>query len=231
MRHKRRLIVYAPAAVLLLASGAHAEATERVYTCIQDDVTRWTMTQPAEHYNAGKMPTWADCQAWRNGDPGPAYEWSYGLTTATTTTLNAETTTTEPATTTVPDTTPPTTQYEANTTTTIADTTTTTTTEQPPSPATTYESPTTTATLSLDTIPLAETTTTISAETLPPDTTLPAVIPNEPVATAKGIGPHLRDGVTPTAARVVVLSTIGSFMIGPSPATRRKNDRARVKDI
>jgi len=234
MRPSRLIIVGPAAALLLLASNAHAGETMRVYTCIQDNANKWQMSQPVEHYELGKMPTWADCLAWRNGDPGPAYEWSYGLTAATTTTTTAETVPPATTTTAPPDTTIPPTTSQAYTTTTYEPPTT-----APQEPA--YEANTTTTALPLATYPtttqppettlvtVLETTTTVT-ETVPPTTPPVTTVQPSPAieAQAQGFTNDLAPGVSPTAARVVVLSTIGSFMLSPSPTTRRKSDSGKT---
>jgi len=149
--------------------------------------TTWQMQQPIADYQAGKRPTWADCEAWRNGNPGPNYVWSYGASVATTTSTTSSTTTS--STTTLPETTTTTTVQETTTTTTVEETatttlppttttsSTTTTTQAPPPPPpppppapTTTEQETTTTTSSVPetTVPVETTTTTQSP---PPQTT------------------------------------------------------------
>jgi hypothetical protein len=199
---------------LLAAHPASAEATGRVFTCQQSATLSWQMIQPQEHADAGHFPRWADCEAWRNGDPGPSYVWSYGLETSTTTTSTVpETTTTEATTTTVPE-----------TTTTIETTTTTT------EPATTTTSSTTTTTSSTttsssSTVP-AETTTTTEATTT--TTITPNITPTpEPPQTrpdapqlAPGASNALAPGVTPEAQRAIVAAALG--VITSSAASNRK---------
>ena len=232
MRPSRLIIVGPVAALLLLASNAHAGDTMRVYTCVASSTDSWQMSQPVEHYEQGYYPRWTDCLAWRNGDPGPAYQWSYGLTAATTTTTTAETvqpatTTTAPVDTTTPPTTSPaytTTTYEPTTTelpvpASVANTTTTT--EPLATYPTTTQPPETTLVTTLETTTtLTETTTTTTTVVTEPS---PAIKPQ-----AQGFTEDLAPGVSPTAARVVVLSTIGSFMLSPSPNARRKSDSGKT---
>ena len=129
-------------AAILWPGNAHAIT----WTCYAN--TSWPMEQPDADWNAGLRPTWADCEAWRGGNPGPQYVWSYGPSAATTTSVPA-TTTTEPATT-------------SSTTTTTSTTTTSTTTTTTPvptetPPATTAPAPSSTTTTA--SVPIAATTT------------------------------------------------------------------------
>ena len=83
-----------PAATVSLALLWPARAHAIGWTCQSPDGS-WAMIQPDDHYNAGLRPTWADCLAWKDGDPGPEYVWSYGQPNPTTTSA-AATSTTEP---------------------------------------------------------------------------------------------------------------------------------------
>jgi hypothetical protein len=260
VKRRRGLTIFAPAAAILaLTSTAHADATGRQWTCQQTQTDTWPLWQPAEHYDAGYRPTWADCLAWRNGDPGPTYVWSYGqpstptttepepastttnapVQSSTTTTFEtpaAQTTTTEPA---PPATSPETTTTAEASTTTIPPATAPPTSSVPQNP-TTSANPTTTQTTAnepqnqdstqstAETVPDAVTTSTettletpLSPETLPPA----PVVPPTPKIALEGLTGDLAPGVTPAAARVVLVTTIGTFIVAPSPASRRKNNR------
>lgn len=221
---------------LLAAHPARAEAPGRVFTCRESATVTWQMVQPQEHADAGFFPIWDDCEAWRNGDPGPEYVWSYGVVTTTTTepattTTEATTTTTEATTTTVPETTtttittttttvpPTTTTTEATTTTTEATTTTTTdvpaTTSPPTTPApTTTETPTTTTEA-----PTTTTTTTTEAPSVEPAPEPPTTRQNAPQL-AEGAFNALAPGVTPEAQRAIVAAALG--VISSSTTSRRK---------
>lgn len=213
----RRYLI--PAATLLSAligSRVYADGTTRTYTCHESDTVSWQMTQPAEHYQAGKYPSWIDCLAWRDGDPGPEYVWTYGLTNATTTTLPA-TTTTELATTTTE---PPTTTTELATTTTLEATTKTTTTT-----TTTTLPPTTTTTTTTSTVVEVSTTIPEPSTTIPePSTTTTTTTqpPTDPRITqaAAVIGAQLAPGVTPQQAQTVLVISAATMAL--SPSRRRK---------
>ena len=205
----RHLLI--PLATLLSAfigSQVAADATGRVFTCHESNESRWQMTQPQAHVDAGYWPTWTDCLAWRNGDPGPEYIWSYGQTTPTTTTTVEATTTTEAATTTteVPPTEPPTTTTTTTSTTTLPATTTTTV-----SPTTTYQ-PTTSAPIPSTTQTTAttiETTTSVATSTTVPETTTTTStsVPSDPRVrqAAAVIKAELAPGVTPQQAQTVLV--------------------------
>ncbi len=205
----RRLLI--PLATLLSAfigSQVAADATGRVFTCHESNESRWQMTQPQEHVDAGKFPTWTDCLAWRNGDPGPEYIWSYGKTTPTTTTTVGATTTTQAATTTteVPPTEPPTTTTTTTSTTTVPAITTTSV-----APTTTYQ-PTTSAPIPSTTQTTAttiETTTSVATSTTVPETTTTTStsVPSDPRVrqAAAVIKAELAPGVTPQQAQTVLV--------------------------
>lgn len=221
----RHLLI--PLATLLSAfigSQVAADATGRVFTCHESNESRWQMTQPQAHVDAGYWPTWTDCLAWRNGDPGPDYIWSYGQTTpTTTTTVEATTTTTEAATTTteVPPTEPPTTTTTTPTTTTVPATTTTsaapTTTYQPTTSAPTPSTTQTTATT-------IETTTSVATSTTVPETTTTTStsVPSDPRVrqAAAVIKAELAPGVTPQQAQTVLVI---SAVTAAFTSTRRNN--------
>ena len=196
----RRLLI--PLATLLSAfigSGVYA-AEGRTFTCHESNQSQWQMTQPQAHVDAGYWPNWNDCLAWRNGDPGPDYIWSYGQTTPTTTTTVEATTTTEAATTTteVPPTEPPTTTVPATTTTTVAPTTTYQPTTSAPIPSTTQTTATT-----------IETTTSVATSTTVPETTTTTStsVPSDPRVrqAAAVIKAELAPGVTPQQAQTVLV--------------------------
>lgn len=220
----RRLLI--PLATLLSAfigSQVSADATGRVFTCHESNESQWQMTQPQAHADAGYFPTWTDCLAWRNGDPGPEYIWSYGQTAPTTTTVEA-TTTTEAATTTteVPPTEPPTTTTTTPSTTTVPATTTTTV-----APTTTYQ-PTTSAPIPSTTQTTAttiETTTSVATSTTVPETTTTTStsVPSDPRVrqAAAVIKAELAPGVTPQQAQtVLVISAVTTAF-----TSTRKNDK------
>lgn len=212
MRLARNRHLFIPLATLLSAfigSQVSADATGRVFTCHESNESRWQMTQPQAHVDAGYWPTWTDCLAWRNGDPGPEYIWSYGQTSpTTTTTVEATTTTTEAATTTteVPPTEPPTTTTTTTTTTTVPATTTTsvasTTTYQPTTSAPIPSTTQTTATS-------IETTTSVATSTTVPETTTTTStsVPSDPRVrqAAAVIKAELAPGVTPQQAQTVLV--------------------------
>ena len=133
---------------LLAAHPASAEATGRVFTCHESTTSSWQMTQPQQHADAGLWPRWSDCLAWRNGDPGPTYVWSYGEVSTTTTSSPA---------TTIPETTMPETTVPETTTTLEA---TTTTVEETTTTSSTTSSTTTTTSSTTTTQPIATSTST-----------------------------------------------------------------------
>lgn len=140
-----------PAATVSAAILWPGNANAITWTCWQSNTTKWNIDQPDADYAAGKYPTWADCEAWRDGNPGPQYVWSYGPSAATTTS--------EPATTTsVTATTSSTTTTTSTTTTSTTTTTTTIPTETPP--ATTAPAPSSTTTTA--SVPSSTTTTTVA---------------------------------------------------------------------
>ncbi len=233
-----------PAATVSLALLWPGNAHALQWTCWQSDTAQWQLTQPDEHYAAGLMPTWADCLAWKDGDPGPEYVWSYGQPNPTTTSVPA-TSTTEPATTTTsttvpettttssttaPTTTGPATTTTAAATTTAAPTTTTTTAPTVPSaaPTTTYQ-PTTSTNQPSTTQPTASTsqTSTSSTSSLPVETTSTVtqttVILADTRATraAQVIRAQLAPGVTPMQAQTVIIVTTALQAVSVTRARRR----------
>lgn len=219
LTHLRYLIPLATLLSAFIGSSVNAEGG-RAFTCVNGE-ERWAMTQPQAHADAGLWPTWADCLAWRNGDPGAEYVWSYGQTAPTTTT-EAPTTTVEPTTTTEATTTttePPTTTTEAPTTTTTTTTTTVaaTTTTQAVSSSTI---PTTTST---NAIPVETTTSTFTTTTVPETTTTTTVAapPPDPriVQASKVISAQLAPGVTPMQAQTVLVVSVVTTALAP---TRKK---------
>lgn len=234
-------------AALLWPGNAHA----RTFTCLASDTDRWLMEQPDADAAAGYWPTWVDCEAWRTGDPGPQYVWSYGPSAATTTSAPA-TTTTEPATTTSSTTTTSTTSTTLTTTTTTtttvpapasttttaaAPTSTTTTTAVPVSPTTTttvYQLATSTTqdntTQTIATI--ANTTSTSSSTTLLPVDPTPETIPTTTIVqtdtraarAAKVIGAQLAPGVTPLQAQTVLVVNVAMQAVSVATA-RRHNEK------
>lgn len=182
----RRLLPFVGVFLAILSTGATAEATTFTWTCWESNTSSWAMPQPIEHYNAGHRPTWADCSAWRNGNPGPDYLWSYGLATP-----SPSTTTTEPATTSTSTTT--TTTLPPETTTSTSSTSTTTT-------STTYLPSTTTTT----TIQTAQTTTTGVQSTT---TYQPATSSSAPSATAPTPTSIQNPSTTSTAPTTTALDT------------------------
>lgn len=223
----RRLLPLVGALYALLAAHpASAEATDRVFTCYQSTTVSWQMTQPQEHADAGLYPTWADCLAWRNGDPGPTYVWSYGLTGSTTTTqaatttTEATTTTTEaPPTTTTTEPPPPPVDTLPETTTTSTEPPTTTTLVTTTSTSTTTSSTTTTPEEPTTTTEAATTTTSVPVITpeTPPDT---PQAPQKPAQLAPGASNALAPGVTPEAQRAIVAASLG--IISSATSSRRK---------
>ena len=159
----RRLLPLVGVFLAITSTAARAEPSVITWTCYVSNTVSWAMDQPAEHYNAGHRPSWADCEAWRNGNPGPGYVWSYGEVTPA-----PSTTTSEPATTSTATTT---------TTTTPPETTSTTSSTSSTSTTSTYLPSTTTST----TIQTAQTTTTGVQST---STYQPATSSSAPSATA-----------------------------------------------
>ena len=226
-------------AALLWPGNAHATT----FTCWRSNTDNWPMEQPDADRAAGLWPTWADCEAWRLGDPGPEYVWSYGPSVTTTTSATA-TTTSEPATTTSSTTTTLTTTTTSTTTpTTTAPETTTTTTE----PATTTTAPATTttppATYQLATsttqasptqtiASIASTTSTSSSTTTLPVDSLPETIPTSTIVqtdtravnAAKVIGAQLAPGVTPLQAQTVLVVNVAMQAVSVA-AARRRNEK------
>lgn len=223
---------------ICIASTAHAQN----WTCAAPTGT-WRLNQPDADYQSGKMPTWADCEAWRNGDPGPDYVWSYGPSVTTTSTSTTTTTTTEPApanTTTSElaqtSTTTTTSAPEPPTTTVPPDTTTTTTTQPPTTTAaatttTTYQAPkTTTSSSSTTTLAIASSTTDLASTTTSPDTTLPvfdsipANINQNTVVTVHGVKPRrgYGPGTTPATPIVQTVTVLLTSPISPISLARRK---------
>lgn len=221
---------------LLAAHPASAEATGRIYTCIESATISWQMTQPEEHFLAGYFPRWSDCLAWRNGDPGPSYVWSYGqvATATTTTTVEETTTTTITATTTTEE---PTTTTTSTTTTqpptTTSTTTTTTTTEAPIQTVATSSSTSlpkaTENTIEATTIPsttITETSSTTST-TMPQIQLTPETVPAKPGRSqsggglAEGASNGLAPGVTPEAQRAIVAASLG-LITSSAASSRRK---------
>jgi len=222
----RHLLI--PLATLLSAfigSQVAADATGRVFTCHESNESQWQMTQPQAHVDAGYWPTWTDCLAWRNGDPGPEYIWSYGQTAPTTTT-EAPTTTVEPITTTAVPPTPAPTEPPTTTTTTPSTTTMPATTTTSVAPTTTYQQttsapiPSTTQT----TATTIETTTSVATSTTVPETTTTTStsVPSDPRVrqAAAVIKAELAPGVTPQQAQtVLVISAVTTAFT----STRRNN--------
>ena len=229
---RRGIIAACTVLTLALSWGrAYAQETHKVWTCYGNEGS-WQMPQPLAHFDAGYWPTWADCLAWRNGDPGAEYTWSYGLTgTPTTTTDAATTSTTTTTTSTVPDTTT-TTSTSSSTTTSTAETTTTvaatTTTTQPPSPQNSTTSSTTSTSL-----PAASTTapttvaTTTSSTSLPglPSTTTTLV--KTPQITAHGVKPRkgFGSGTTPATPTTITVTVLLTSPISPVGQILRRRTR------
>lgn len=223
----RRLLPLVGALYALLAAHpASAEATGRVFTCYESESSSWQMTQPQEHVDANLWPTWADCLAWRDGDPGPTYLWSYGLTASTTTTEAATTTTEATTTTTEAPPTTTTTEPPPLPLDTLPETTTTST--EPPTTTTLVTTTTTSTTTSSTTIAPEEATTTTEAATT--TTAVPVITPETPPDTpqarqkpaqlAPGASNALAPGVTPEAQRAIVAASLG--IISSATSSRRK---------
>lgn len=223
-KHLRYLLPATTLCSALIGSAVFADATGRVYTCWASNTDNWQMTQPQAHADAGYFPSWADCLAWRDGDPGIDYVWSYGQTAPTTTT-QAPTTTVEPTTTTEATTTttePATTTTEAQTTTTTITTTTTTTTVAPTTTQA-VSSSTAPSTTSTTATPIDTTTSTFTTTTVPETTTTTvAPPPLDPriERASKVVTAELAPGVTPAQAQtVLVISAVTTALSNPS---RRK---------
>lgn len=218
LTHLRYLIPLATLFSAFIGSAVNADGG-RTFTCVNGE-ERWTMVQPQQHADQGLWPTWADCLAWRNGDPGADFVWSYGQTAPTTTT-EAPTTTVEPTTTTEATTT----TTEPATTTTEAPTTTTTTTTTVAATTVTQavSSSTIPATTSTAAIPVETTTSTFTTTTVPEITTTTTVAPPslDPriVQASKVISAQLAPGVTPMQAQTVLVVSVVTTALAP---TRRK---------
>ena len=229
---------------LLAAHPASAEATGRVFTCQESDVSSWQMTQPQEHADAGLWPRWSDCLAWRDGDPGPSYVWSYGLTTPTTTeaattTTEATTTTTEATTTTTTTEPPPPSTDPLPTTTTSSqppETTSTTTTSTTEAPIQTVASTSSTSlpnitdntTEAIATDNTESTTTSSTTSTSIPQIKLtPKTVPatrqgsQRSGGLAPGASNGLAPGVTPEAQRAIVAASLGLITSSVAASRRR----------
>ena len=203
-KHLHYLIPLTTLLSALLATTVYAQSG-RTFRCISHP-DEWTMTQPQSHVDAGHWPRWSDCLAWRNGDPGPNYVWSYGLVTtpATTTTSEAPTTTVEPTTTTEATTTttePPPPSTDAPTTT----TTTTTTTVAPTTTVYTPSSTTMPVTTSTTAIAVDTTTSVVTTTTVAPTTTTSVPLDPRIVQAARVISAELAPGVTPAQAQAVLI--------------------------
>jgi hypothetical protein len=240
----RRLLPLVGALYALLAAHpASAEATGRVFTCHESNTSSWQMIQPQEHADAGLWPTWNDCLAWRDGDPGPSYILSYGLTTPTTeaatTTTEATTTTTEaPTTTTTTEPPPPSTDPQTTTTTSSQppETTSTTTTSTTEAPIQTVASTSSTSlpnitdntSEAIATENTESTTTSSTTSTSIPQIELtPETVPAAPQGsqTSGGLAPGasngLAPGVTPEAQRAIVAASLGLITSSVAASRRR----------
>ena len=242
----RRLLPLVGALYALLAAHpASAEATGRVFTCHESNVSSWQMTQPQEHADAGLWPTWNDCLAWRDGDPGPSYVWSYGLpnetttTEAATTTTEATTSTTEaPTTTTTTEPPPPSTDPLPTTTTSsqppeTTSTTTTSTTEAPiqtvaSTSSTSLPNMTDNTSEAIATDNTESTTTSSTTSTSIPQIELtPETVPAAPGGSqrsgglAPGASNGLAPGVTPEAQRAIVAASLGLITSSVAASRRR----------
>ena len=214
LNHLRYLIPLATFLSAFIGSTVNA-ANGRTFTCWESNESNWPMTQPQAHADAGLWPTWADCLAWRNGDPGVEYVWSYGQTAPTTTTeaptTTVETTTTTEATTTTTE--PPTTTTEAPTTTTTTTVAAATTTTQAVSSSTI---PSTTSTAA---IPVETSTSTFMTTTVPETTTTTTVAPPplDPriVQASKVITAQLAPGVSPEQAQTVLVISVVTTALAP----------------
>lgn len=238
---KLRGIVIAATVLLAIciASTAHAQN----WTCYRSNTDNWPLIQPDADYQSGKMPTWADCEAWRNGDPGPDYVWSYGPSVTTTSTSTTTTTTTEPApastttsepaqsstttTTAAPE--PPTTTAPPDTSTTTTAPTTTTTVAA--TTTTRYQAPnTTTSSSSSTTLATPSSTTDLASTTTNPDTTLPvfdsipANLNQNNVVVVHGLKPRrgYGKGTTPATPIVQTVTVLLTSPISPISLARKK---------
>ena len=210
LTHLRYLIPLTTLLSAFIGSAVNADGG-RAFTCVNGE-ERWAMVQPQQHADQGLWPTWADCLAWRDGDPGIEYVWSYGQTAPTTTT-EATTTTVEPTTTTEATTTtiePPTTTTEA---------TTTTTTTVAPTTTQAVSSTTIPSTTSTNAIPVETTTSTFTTTTVPETTTTTTVAlpPPDPriVQASKVISAELAPGVTPMQAQTVLVVSVVTTALAP----------------
>ena len=225
--------------------NAHA----KTFTCWESDTSNWLMEQPDADWDAGYWPNWTDCLAWKGGNPGSQYVWSYGPSVATTTSVLA-TTTTETSTTTSSTTTSSTTSTTSTTTTTTTtvapapasttttstvQTSTTTTTAVPVSPTTTtyHDATSTTQPKTTQTIAtIASTTSTSSSTTTLPVDPLPETIPSTTIVqtdaravnAAKVIGAQLAPGVTPLQAQTVLVVNVAMQAVSVASA-RRRNEK------
>lgn len=210
LTHLRYLIPLTTLLSAFIGSAVNADGG-RAFTCVNGE-ERWTMVQPQQHADQGLWPTWADCLAWRDGDPGIEYVWSYGQTAPTTTT-EATTTTVEPTTTTEATTTtiePPTTTTEA---------TTTTTTTVAPTTTQAVSSTTIPSTTSTNAIPVETTTSIFTTTTVPETTTTTTVAPPPPdpriVQASKVVTAQLAPGVTPMQAQTVLVVSVVTTALAP----------------
>ena len=226
-------------AALMWPGNAHA----RTFTCWQSNTANWPMEQPDADAAAGYWPSWIDCLAWKGGNPGADYVWSYGPTatttsepatttteTSTTTSSTSTTSTTSTTTTTTPTTIAPetTTTSTAPAKTTTAPATTTTTTAAPYHDATSTTQPNTTQT----TASIASTTSTSSSTTTLPVDPLPETIPSTTIVqtdaravnAAKVIGAQLAPGVTPLQAQTVLVVNVAMQAVSVASA-RRRNEK------
>lgn len=115
-----RWIVYLPAALIAFFASPVVAQDFITWTCYQNE--SWQMLQPIEDYQADLMPSWSDCERWRDGEPDDPWNWSYGISSTTTsiqmTTSSSSTlmpTTTEPTTTSSSELSTTTTQTESTT--------------------------------------------------------------------------------------------------------------------
>ena len=234
-----------PAATVSLALLWPAPAHAQAWTCWESNTVNWQLIQPDEHYAAGYMPSWVDCLAWKDGDPGPEYVWSYGQPTPTTTSSTSTSTTststttsstTVPETTTTTTTTAPTTTVPATTTTaapTTTSTTTTTTTTVPTAtsaaprptyqPTTSTNQPNTTqAAASTSQTSTSSSTTVLPVETTSTVTQTTLVLADaREIRAAKVIKAQLAAGVTPAQAQTVIIVTAALQAVSITRARRR----------
>ena len=233
-----------PAATVSAALIWPGNARAATWTCWRSNTDNWQMEQPDADRAAGLWPTWTDCEAWRNGNPGPEYVWSYGpsvttttselatttsepstTTTSTTTTLTTTTSTTTTTTTIAPETPPKTTALEVTTTTAQATTTTLT-------PAAYQDATSTTQAKTTQTIAtIANTTSTSSSTTTLPLDPSPETIPTTTIVqtdtaeahAAKVIGAQLAPGVTPLQAESVLIVNVAMTAVSTATRARRRN--------